>query len=155
MRILLDTDTAMNSGNLNYHIWVISQCPEMVGEFIQCGADTWYDVVQLMVVLDLDTTKQPLDHGKMTAVIHYRTPYLVNNQYHLFVYFALGNDVSLRCVIGLPTLLPLGSLIDLVNSTFVCSEINRTFPLTLDPPDKGLPDGVFFDNSTPTIPLGV
>ena len=91
----------------------------------------------------------------MTVAIRYRISYLVNNQYPLFVSFALGNDVSLRRVIGLPTLLALGSIIDLVKGTFFCSEINRTFPLTLDPPGKGLPDEVVFDNSTPTISVGV
>jgi len=108
-----------------------------------------------MAAFDLDTTKQPLDHSKITAVIRYRTPYLVNNQYPLFISFALSNEVSLCCVIGSPTLLSPGSLIDLVKGTFLCSKINRTFPLTLDPPDKGLPNGVVFDNSTPTIPVGV
>ena len=49
----------------------------------------------------------------------------------------------------------LGGLIDLVKGTFVCSETNRSYPLTLDPSGKGLPDGVVFDNSTPTIPAGV
>ena len=57
----------------------------MVGEFIQCEANTGYDVVQLMAALDLNTTKQPLDNGKMTALIRYRTPYLVNNIDPLFI----------------------------------------------------------------------
>ena len=57
----------------------------MVGEFIQCGANTGYDGVQLMAALDLNTTKQPLDNGKMTALIRYRTPYLVNNIDPLFI----------------------------------------------------------------------
>ena len=105
MRMLLDTGVAMNSSNLNCHLWVVSQCPEMIGEYIQCGANTGYDVVQLMAALGLDTKKQPLDHGKMTIVIRYRTPYLVNNQDSLFFSFALGNDVSFRCVVRLPTLL--------------------------------------------------
>ena len=71
-----------------------------------------------MTVLDLDTTKQLLDHGKITAVICYCAPYLVSNQYPLFVYFSLGNDVSRRCVIGLPILLALSGLIDLVKGAF-------------------------------------
>ena len=53
------------------------------------------------------------------------------------------------------TLRSLGGLIDLVKGKFYCSELNRTFPLTLDPPGKKLPDGVVFDHSTPTIPQGV
>ena len=108
-----------------------------------------------MTILDLDKIKQPLDYGEMTAVICYRTLYLINNQDPLFVFFALSNDVSLCCVIGLPTLLALGDLIDLVKGVFVCSEINCIFPLTLDPSGKELPDEVVFDNSTPTIPVGV
>ena len=139
MRMLLDTRAAINSGNLTYHHWVMSQCPEMVGEFIQCGDGTGYNVFQLLVALDLDSSHQPLDYGKMTAVIRYRTPYFINNRDPLFIYFALGNDVSLRCVLGLPTCLALGGLINLVKGEFICSEIGRTIPLTLDPPDKGLP----------------
>ena len=38
---------------------------------------------------------------------------------------------------------------------FICSEIGRIFPLTLDPPGKELPEGIVFDNSTPIIPQGV
>ena len=30
MRMLLDTGAAMNSGNLTYHLWVMSQYPEIV-----------------------------------------------------------------------------------------------------------------------------
>ena len=116
MRILLDTGVAMNSGNLTYHLWVMSQCPEMVGEFIQCGDCTRYDVVQRLATLNLDSTHQPLDHEKMTAVIRYMTRYLVNKRDPLFIYFVLGNDVSLRYLLGLPTLLALGGLINLVKT---------------------------------------
>ena len=93
--------------------------------------------------------------GKMTAVIRYKTPYFINKRDPLFIYFALENDVSLRCLLGSPTLLALGGLINLVKGEFICSEICRTFPLTLDPPGKGLPEGIVFDNITPIIPHGV
>ena len=155
MRMLVDTGTAMNSGNLAYHLWVMSECPEMVGESIQCGGTSDYDVVKLLAALDLDTSQQSVEHGHMAAVIRYRTPYLVNKRDPLFIYFSLENDVSLRCVLGLPTLLTIGGLINLVKGEFFCSDIDRTFALSLEPPGKGLPDGVASDNSTPTIPEGV
>ena len=66
----------------------------------------------------------------MIAVIRYKTPYFINKRDRLFISFALGNDVSLRCVLGLPTLLALCELINLVKGGFICSEIGRTFPLT-------------------------
>ena len=91
----------------------------------------------------------------MTAVIRYRTPYLTNNRDSFLNYFDFGNDFSLRRVIRLPTLLSLGDLIDLGEGIFVCSELNRTFTLTLDMPGKKLPDGVVFDSSNSTIPQGL
>ena len=154
MRMLVDTSAAMNSGNLAYHLWVMSECPEMVGEFIQCGGTSDYDVVKLLAALDLDTSQQPVEYGHMTAVIRYRTPYLVNKRDPLFIYFALGNNVSLRCVLSLPTLLAISGSINLVKGEIVCSAINRTFPLSLEPPGTGLPNGVIFDNSTPRFRRG-
>ena len=59
---------------------------------------------------------------------------------------------SLRCVLGLTFLVALGGLINLVKGEFICSEIGRTLPLTLDPPGKGLLEGIVFDNDTPIIP---
>ena len=45
MQMLVDTGAAMNSGHLNYHLWVMSQCPELVAKFLQCGEGTEYVVV--------------------------------------------------------------------------------------------------------------
>ena len=42
---------------------------------------------------------------------------------YIYTYFALGNDVSFHCVIGLPTLLYLGALIGLVKEPFVLNLI--------------------------------
>ena len=54
MRMLLDTGTAMNLGSLTYHLWIVLQWPEMVGEYIQCGEDTGYEIFQLLAAFDLD-----------------------------------------------------------------------------------------------------
>ena len=79
----------------------------------------------------------------------------MNKRDSLFISFVLGNDVSLSYVLILPTLLHLSGFINLVKGDFVCSKINRTFPLTLNPPGMGLPEGVVFDISTLTIPQRV
>ena len=57
----------------------------------------------------------------MTVVIKYKTPYFLNKRDIFFISFALANDVSLRCVLGLPTLLALGGIINLVEGKFMCS----------------------------------
>ena len=80
-----------------------------------------------MTALDLNSSQQLLNDEKMTTFIRYRTPYLINNHdplfIYLFIYFALGNDVSFHCVIGLPTLLYLSALIGLVKEPFVLNLI--------------------------------
>lgn len=30
IRMLVDTGVAMNTGSIEYHLWVMSQCPEIV-----------------------------------------------------------------------------------------------------------------------------
>ena len=40
MRVLVDTGAAMNSGNLYFHLWVMSQCLGLVVEYLKCGEGT-------------------------------------------------------------------------------------------------------------------
>ena len=153
--MLVDTGTAMNAGNLKYHLWVMSQCPDIVEEFLQCSKDTDYDVVHLLAALDLSGVSTTDDHCQMTAVIRYKTPYIVTRKGPFILSFALGNDVSLRCVLGLPTLLAMGTSIGLASGLLSCTELNREFPLDLQPPGKSLPEGATSNNYTNTIPYAV
>ena len=65
--------------------------------------------------------------------------------------FALDNDVSLRSILGLPTLLAMSVAIDLFSSLLSCVEINHKFLLELHPHGKGLLDGASSNNYLPTI----
>ena len=113
IQIRVDAGAAMNTRSLEYHLWVIYQCLKMVEEYLQCGIDIVYDVVYLLATLDLKDTNQDIDHGKMTVVIHYKTPYIVQDRGPFILSFALGYDSSLRCVLGLSTLLSIGVAINL------------------------------------------
>ena len=142
MQMLVDTSAVMNTGELKYHLWVMSQCPDIVEEFLQCGKDTGYDVVHLLAVVDLSGVPTTDDHGHMTVVIRYKTPYIVTGKGPFILSFALRNDISLRCVLGVPTLLARGAYIGLVSGLLSCTELNREFPLDLQPQGKGLPEGL-------------
>ena len=61
----------------------------------------------------------------------------------------------MHCVLGLPTLLSMGAIINLLRCTLSCSEINFNFFLILNPPDRGLSDGASLDTSTSFIPPGI
>ena len=76
MRILFDIGAAMNTGYLNYHLWVVSQRSERIVEYLQCGEGTEYAVVQLLTALDLDIDSKSSAHGQMTVVIRYHALFL-------------------------------------------------------------------------------
>ena len=155
MRMLLDTGTVTNAGNLTYHLWVMSEYPEMVGIFLQYDMSIEYHIIQLLAALDIDTIQFPTNYCNMISIIRYHTPYIINKRDSLLISFVLGNDVSLRWLLSLPTLLALSGRIDLVKGELSCSEINHSFNITLHPSAKGLPEGIMFDNTTPIIPSGV
>ena len=127
----------------------------MAAKYIECGPNTEYDVVKILAALDLKGTNPPIDHGNMTAVIRYKTPYLVNNTDPLFLSFALGTDAALRSVFSISCLLAMGAVVDLVQGKLVCKELNREFSLQLDPPGKGLPDGAHYDSFSNVVPEGI
>ena len=66
----------MSTGNLYYHLYIMSQCLEIVAEYLQCREGTEYDDSQILAVLDLDMESKPSTHGQMTAIIRYHTPFL-------------------------------------------------------------------------------
>ena len=71
MKILVDTGAAMNTGNLNYYLWAMSQCPEMIAEYLQYGECTKYRIVQHCAASDLNIKFKSSTHSQMTAVIRY------------------------------------------------------------------------------------
>ena len=87
----------------------------------------------------------------MIAIIRYKTPYILAHKGPFVISFALDNDVSLRCVLGLPTLLAMGTSTDLVKGLLLCIELNRSFPLDLQPPGKGLPEGASLNHYSHTV----
>ena len=91
----------------------------------------------------------------MTAVIRYKTPYVVDGNGHFILSFTLGNDASSRSVLGLPILLAMGADINLVKGLLSCIELNRDFSLDLQPPGKGLPEVTSLNHYSPTIPTSV
>ena len=122
---------------------------------MQCGKDTAYNVVHLLATLDLKDINIDTTHGQMTAVIRYKTPYIIAGKGPFILSFALRKDVSLRSVLSLPTLLAMGADINLVKGLLLCIELNRDFPLELQPPNKGLPDGASLNHYSPTVPVSI
>ena len=83
----------------------------------------------VLAALDLNDVATDTNHGQMTAVVRYETPYIVTGKGPFVLSFTLGNDVSLRSILGLPTLLTIGAGIDLIQGLLSCVKVIVTFLL--------------------------
>ena len=54
IRVLVDAGATTNADNMDYHVWVMSQCPEMVVEYLQYDPNVDFDAVQRLAVLYLN-----------------------------------------------------------------------------------------------------
>ena len=91
MRILVESGTATNSGNKNYHRQAMHHYPNMVAECLECGPGTKFDFVRLRVAVDSVFVMD----GSLSAIIRYRTPYLISSR-PLLLSFGLGDSLSLN-----------------------------------------------------------
>ena len=82
----------------------MSQCPVIVDEYLQYVKDTIYDFAHILAALHSKDTNQDIDHGQMTVVIRYKTPYIVQGHGFFILSFTLRHAISLRGILGLNTL---------------------------------------------------
>ena len=66
--------TAINRGNLNYHRSIMSQFPDAVAEYIECGPGTKYDLVQRKVAVTQSAAEGHFNDCTLSAIIRYKNP---------------------------------------------------------------------------------
>ena len=69
LHVLVDSGAAMNSGNKHYHRQIISQFPNIVAEYLECGPETKYDMVQLKFVVTQSAAEADFTNGTLSAII--------------------------------------------------------------------------------------
>ena len=132
-------------------MWVMSQYPDMINEFLQYGKEIPYNIVHLLADLDRKDVTTDIDHGKVTTFIRYKKSNAMNGEGLFVLSFAFETGASLRCVLGLPTLVLMGVTIDLVSDELLCIDLSRKFPLNLKSSVKGLLDGATLNTYSPFI----
>jgi hypothetical protein len=141
----MDTCGALNTGYLPYHQWVMSEHPTIVTEYSAFNDTNPFEPVKLGGAIrdpdDFDAT----NHGNLTAVIRYHTPYLDPAGAPVTLSFALGMDVTVNCIFGLPMLCALDSVISLTANILHSRTLNHDFPITRAAAVVGLPPDCPFD----------
>ena len=133
LRALVDSEAAMNSGNLDYHRTVMSRFLDIVAEYIEYWPGTKYDLVQLKVAVTQSGVEEKCDDGTLSAIIRYKTPYFINS-HCLILSFALGKSLSLRTILGTPSLEEMHGVLDLSDKTLALKRLGITLPLVMTEP---------------------
>lgn len=148
---LMDTCGALNTGFLPFHQWLMSERPDLVAEFVSFDDANPFEIVKLGGAILDPANFDAEHHGNLTAVIRYYTPYSDTNGNPVTISFALGNDVSVNTIFGLPLLHDLDPVIDLGTNSLVSRTLKETFPITRSAVTHGLPTGCTFDPATAAL----
>jgi hypothetical protein len=142
---LMDTCGALNTGYLLYHLWLMSERPDLVAEFVSFDDSNPFEPIKLGGAIRDPDDFDASDHGNLTAVVRYYTPYTDISGSSITVSFALGSDVTVNTIFGLPMLCDLDSVISLRTNSLHSRALNVDFPITRAAAAFGLPFGCVFD----------
>jgi hypothetical protein len=142
---LMDTCGALNTGYLPFHLWLKSERPDLVAEFISFDDTNPFEPIKLGGAIRDPADFVSSDHGNLTAVIRYYTPYVDTTNSPITLSFALGPDVTVNTIFGLPMLCDLDAIISLRSNSMHSRSLNHDFPITRAAAHVGLPPGCLFD----------
>jgi hypothetical protein len=144
---LMDTCGALNTGYLEFHLWLKSERPDLVAEFISFDDANPFEPIKLGGAIRDPTDFDASTHGNLTAVIRYYTPYTDLSGNPITISFALGSDVTVNTIFGLPMLCDLDVIISLRSNSMHSRALNLDFPITRAEAVFGLPAGCLFDSA--------
>jgi hypothetical protein len=142
---LMDTCGALNTGYLLFHLWLKSERPDLVAEFISFDDTNPFEPIKLGGAISDPSNFDASDHGNLTAVIRYYTPYTDPSGSPITISFALGADVTVNTIFGLPMLCDLDAVISLRTNSMHSRALNLDFPITRSSATFGLPADCLFD----------
>ena len=136
----VDTCTAMSTGNLLLHQWIMTKYLSIVAEYTQYDNITPFEPMRLS--LDL----KGLDgcDNKLTAVVRYWTPYLDKDGNHQVISFGLGESIAVNSIMGLPLLMDWKASICFKSNCMSSVLLQHRFPLIYESTKVGVPTGETF-----------
>ena len=101
---LMDTCGALNTGCLKFHLWLMSEWPDLFAEFISFDNANPFEPIKLGGTIRDPSDLSAADHGTLSAVVRYYTPYTDVSGSPITVSFGLGSDITVNTMFGLPML---------------------------------------------------
>ena len=128
-KALYDTDGALNTGNLSYHNFIRKKLHDAVKKYEEFNGSNPFDPIKLSCAL-LDPSDYNADtHGILSAVITYHTPFKNADGKDVVLSFALGCDMSVDTIIGLPFIKAMKLELRFNPETFLSHTLKKEFPV--------------------------
>jgi hypothetical protein len=145
---LLDTCAATNTGQLAFHLWVMSNYPDIVDSFEAHDGPHPFrpvDIAGAVKSSDASSSSVPTTVGSLTAVIRYKTPYRLPDGTPFLFEVSLGKDVEVNTIMGLPDIQKLSLVMDFAENVVTSHVLRIKFPMKFCAAPSGLPPGTIFD----------
>jgi hypothetical protein len=97
---LMDTCGALNTGYLKFHLWLMSEWPDLVAKFISFDNANPFKPIGGTIRDPSNFTAA--NHGTLSAVFRYYILYTDISSSPITVSFGLGSDVTVSTIFGLP-----------------------------------------------------
>jgi hypothetical protein len=113
---LMDTCGALNTGYLLFHHWVMSECPVLVAKYLAFNTLNPFEPVKLGGTICNPTNFDPTNHGNLTAIICYHTPYFDTTSALITLSFALVSNITVNIIFGLSMMYVMANIIHQPNN---------------------------------------
>ena len=105
LSFLYDTGAAINTGYLPYHKKIMHECPHIVESYEEFNGSNPFEPIKLVGAITDPDVYDKERHGVLSAVVRYKTPYIMRSGKPFKLCFALGADMSVNSIFGLPGIL--------------------------------------------------
>jgi hypothetical protein len=122
LSIIFDSGAAPSSGYLPYHLWVMRERPDLVASFEQFDDANPFEPIKLGGAISQPDDYNELEHGTLTAIIRYHTPYADHKGNPIQIAFGLGNGMTVNTILGMPVIKDLGMIPNFRHGSITCAD---------------------------------
>lgn len=139
----LDSCADMNTANLLLHQWMITHHPGIVVLYEEYTDSNSFVPLKLGCAIPTNNVENNCD-GQLTAVVTYRTNYVLPNGTNATITFSLGKNIQVNDILGITQLKEWCMVLNLDENCCASKILSLWFPLHFNDAASGMPSHVDF-----------
>ena len=137
---LYDTGAAVTTGLYSYHKQLCERRPDLVHSFEEFDGDNPFEPIKLEGAITHPSAYEEKRHGALSAVVGYHSPFTKKGASEQFlVCVALGVDMAVNTIFGLPFITDLSLELRLLDARFLAHALQQSFRVFFRPTERADP----------------